>query len=405
VKRSTLVRSAIPATFALTIGLAGCGASNEPSGGGASSAAAGVSAPAVVSSAADSAGTSPSEAPSSDASAPSSAAPGGGGDLSGTLKGAGSSAQTAAMQAWAAGFQAANPGANVQYAPVGSGAGVKNFIAGAVTFAGSDKFLTADQLKSAQAQCKSPALDIPTYVSPIAVVYNLPSVKDLQLSPKTLASIFRGKISTWNDPAIKADNPSASLPSTKVTPVHRSDKSGTTNNFTDYLNKAAPDVWTDAAAEDWPVAGGESAKGTSGVVQAVSGGEGTIGYADDSQAGTLGKAKVKVGSGFSGPSADGAAKTLSESPTVTGRPDGDLAVNINRTPKTDGAYPVLLVSYEIFCTKYPDAGQANLVSGMLKYIVSAEGQQGAAKNAGSAPLPDSLVTKAQASIAMIASGG
>ena len=226
-------------------------------------------------------------------------------------------------------------------------------------------------------------------------------VKDLQLSPKTAAGIFRGKITTWNDPAIKADNPNATLPSTKITPVHRSDKSGTTNNFTDYLNQAAPDVWTDKAAEDWPVSGGESAKGTSGVVQAVGGGEGTIGYADDSQAGSLGKAKVKVGNGYSGPTADGAAKTLESSQPVTGRPDGDLAINIDRTPKAAGAYPVLLVSYEIFCTTYADAGNGNLVKGLLNYIVSPEGQQAAAKNAGSAPLPSSLVDKAKTSIAMI----
>lgn len=391
-KRSTLVRSAIPATLAVSLGLAGCSASNEPSGGTSPSAA-----NSVAPSTAESAAGEASSAPAGD----SSASAGGSTDLSGTLQGAGSSAQTAAMQAWAAGFQAANSGVTVQYAPVGSGAGVSKFLAGAVTFAGSDKFLTADQLASAQKQCASPALDIPTYVSPIAIVYNLPGVKDLQLSPKTVAGIFRGTITTWNDPAIKADNPDAKLPSTKVTPVHRSDKSGTTNNFTDYLNQAAPDVWTDKAAEVWPVSGGESAKGTSGVVQAVGGGEGTIGYADDSQAGSLGKAKVKVGNGYSGPTADGAAKTLDSSQPVTGRPDGDLAINVDRTPKADGAYPVLLVSYEIFCTKYADASNGNLVKGLLNYIVSPEGQQAAAKNAGSAPLPSSLVDKAKASIAMI----
>lgn len=359
-KRTTLGRVFLPMTVVLTLSLSACGAKNENS----------------------SASASPSSGPS----------------VSGTLNGSGSSAQSAAMAAWIAGLQKTDSGVQVNYDAVGSGAGVEAFTNGGVAFAGSDKALDDVQIKAGQKRCNSSALDIPTYVSPIAIVYNLPAVKDLQLSPATSAGIFAGTITMWNDTKIKADNPGATLPSTKITPVHRSDKSGTTNNFTDYLSKTAPDVWTGGAAEVWPVSGGESASGTSGVVAVIKQGAGTIGYADDSQSGGLQKAKVKVGSGFSAPSADGAAKALTDSQKVTGRPDGDITIDINRKTTVSGAYPVVLVSYEVFCTTYSDADQGNLVKALLTYIVSSDGQNAAASAAGSAPLPDALATEAKASI-------
>ena len=230
----------------------------------------------------------------------------GAGALNGTISGAGSSAQQAAMQAWIAGFTGANPGATVNYDPAGSGAGRTQFISGGVAFAGRDACLKPDELTQAQARCKGDVVEVPAYVSPIAVVYNLPGVTDLQLAPATVAGIFLGKITQWNAPEIAADNPGETLPDQAITPVHRSDDSGTTQNFTDYLNKAAPDVWTKAAGT-WPVQGGEAAQGTSGVVGAVQGGNGTIGYADESQAGSLGKALIKVGDAYAGPTPEAAA--------------------------------------------------------------------------------------------------
>ncbi|HEY4631666.1 MAG TPA: phosphate ABC transporter substrate-binding protein PstS, partial [Blastococcus sp.] len=156
--------------------------------------------------------------------------------LSGDLVGAGSSAQQAAMQAWQAGFNGEQPGVNFSYDPVGSGGGREQFLAGGVDFAGSDAALTDAEVTSAGTACGTAGyFELPDYISAIAVVYNLPSVKNLQLSPSTLAKIFAGTITTWNDPAIAADNSGASLPSTKITPVHRADNSGTTANFTDYL--------------------------------------------------------------------------------------------------------------------------------------------------------------------------
>ena len=325
-------------------------------------------------------------------------------NANGTISGAGSSAQQAAMQAWIAGFTGANPGATVNSAPAGSGAGRTQFIAGGVAFAGSDAYLKADELAKAKDRCKSDVVEVPAYISPIAVVYNVQGVTDLQLSPATAAGIFLGKITNWNAPEIAADNPGKTLPNLAIAPVHRSDDSGTTQNFTDYLNKAAGSVWTAAAAQKWPVAGGEAAQGTSGVIGAVQGGNGTIGYADESQAGTLGKALIKVGDKFVGPTPDAAAKVLADSKRVDGRGPDSFAYDLNRTSTADGVYPVVLVSYQVACAKYADAAQANLVKGFLTYTTSADGQQAAAKAAGSAPLTDDLRSQITPAVTGISAG-
>ncbi len=230
--------------------------------------------------------------------------------LSGTLNGAGSSAQEAAVGAWKAGIQSGNPDLTVNYDPAGSGAGREQFIAGGVAFAGSDAYLADDELKAAAERCGSDVVEVPTYVSPIAVVYNLDGVDELNLDAETIGSIFEGTIKTWNDPAIVKTNPDAKLPSGKITAVHRSDDSGTTKNFTEYLDQASNGGWSGGVVETWPIKSGEAAEGTSGVVAAVKGGSGTIGYADESQAGDLGKVKVKVGDSFTDPTPDAAAKTL-----------------------------------------------------------------------------------------------
>jgi len=314
----------------------------------------------------------------------------GAGALSGTISGAGASSQQAAMQAWIAGFTGANPGATVNYDPAGSGAGRTQFISGGVAFAGSDAYLKPEELTQAQARCKGDVVEVPAYISPIAVVYNLQGVTDLQLSPATTAGIFLGKITQWNAPEIAADNPGKTLPAQAITAVHRSDDSGTTQNFTDYLNKAAPDVWTAKAAGTWPVQGGEAAQGTSGVIGAVQGGNGTIGYADESQAGSLGKALIKVGDAYAGPTPEAAANVLGESKRVEGRGASSFAFDLARTTTAAGTYPIVLVSYQIACSKYADQAQADLVKGFLTYTTSADGQQAAAQSAGSAPLSDAL---------------
>ena len=217
--------------------------------------------------------------------------------LSGTLNGAGSSAQEAAQGAWTAGFQSANSGATVNYDPSGSGAGVEQFLAGAVNFAGSDAYLDDDQLASSKKPCDGEtAIEVPNYISPIALVFNVEGVDKLQLSPDTAAKIFAGKITTWDDAAIKADNPGAKLPSDEDhpgAPLGRLRAPRTTSPTT--CTRRRPDAWTDEAVETWPFKSGEGANGTSGVIEAVKNGKDTIGYADASQAGDLGKASIKVG--------------------------------------------------------------------------------------------------------------
>jgi len=341
---------------------------------------------------------------SSSDSSSSGASSGGGDEVSGNIAGAGSSAQDAAMQAWIAGLQSTSPDATVSYDPVGSGGGREQFVSGGVDFAGSDSALADDELSGAQERCGGPdnLIEIPVYISPIAVIYNLPGVDNLQLSPGTAAKIFNQKITNWNDPAIAADNPDAKLPDQRISPVNRSDESGTTANFTDWLSQAAPSDWPHEPDSNWPVKGGEAAEGTSGVVDAVKNGKGTIGYADESQAGELGVAKIKVGSEYVAPSADAAAAVLDKSKESSDA--GKYVFTFTLDRKVEGTYPVTLVSYQIACTKYDDAAKAKLVKGLYNYIISAEGQDAAAKNAGSAPISDTLRQQIQPAVDAIGSG-
>lgn len=309
------------------------------------------------------------------------------------------------MDAWRAGFQDANPDVSVSYDPIGSGGGRTNFISGATDFAGSDAALSGDEIAQADARCApGTAVDLPVYISPIAIVYNLPSVPDLQLSPDTIAKIFDAKITTWDDAAIKADNPSATLPSTAITVVHRSDESGTTKNFTDYLAQAAGDAWPYDASGDWPTQGGQSAQGTSGIIQTVQGAEGTISYADASQAGSLGVAKVKVGDQYVAYSAEGAAAVVADSPRDDTRAAGDIVVKINRKTTDPSHYPLVLLSYQIACTSYSDAAKADMVKQWLTWVSSADGQTAGSAASGSAPISDALRADIQKTIDMISAG-
>ena len=180
-------------------------------------------------------------------------------DLSGDLAGAGASSQEAAQEAWIANFESDNSGVTISYDPVGSGGGREQFIAGGVDYAGSDSALADTELTDAQKQCggSDQLVQIPVYISPIAVIYNLKGVTDLQLSPDTIAGIFAQNITSWDDAAIAKDNPDANLPSTRITPVNRSDDSGTTDNFTQYLSEAAPSAWKYPPDDTWPVKGGD----------------------------------------------------------------------------------------------------------------------------------------------------
>jgi len=322
-------------------------------------------------------------------------------DLSGTINGVGASSQGAAQEAWAVGFQTANTAVTVNYAPEGSGAGREAFIAGGIGFAGTDSSLSDDEIAGGFAGCVDNAyIEVPTYISPIAVIFNIEGVTDLNLDAATLAKIFKGDIKTWDDAAIVALNPDATLPSAPITAVHRSDDSGTTKNFADYLGKVAPEVWTEEAADAFPY-GGEAAAKTAGVVSAVTNGVGTIGYADASAAGDLGVAKIKVGEEFVAYTAEAAAAVVDGSPLVEGREATDLAIKLDRNTTDPSQYPLVLVSYAIACQEYTEAGTGELVKAYLSYITSEEGQAVAADAAGAAPLSAELSAEVATAIEAI----
>ncbi|WP_372728135.1 phosphate ABC transporter substrate-binding protein PstS [Nocardioides sp.] len=363
--RTSIRRALVPGIAALTLALSSCAAGNEAGGSNGES----------------------------------------GSGLSGSIAGGGASSQEKAQAAWRAGFQGENPDATVNYDPVGSGSGRENFISEAYLFAGTDAALSDEEgeLAAADKRCGGDVIQIPAYVSPIAVVFNLDGIDSLNLSAPVIAKIFAGKITKWNDPAIAAENDGVDLPNMTITPVHRQDDSGTTENFTKYLEAASDGAWSHEPDGLWPAAikGGEAADGTSGLVGAVSSGQGTIGYADDSAAGDLGVVAVKVGDEFNTPSAEGAAKVLAVSPRVEGASESNMALELDRATTESGAYPVLLVSYLLACSTYASADDAELVKGYLTYVVSTEGQEAAAGEAGSAPLEASIQEEAMALVESI----
>lgn len=323
--------------------------------------------------------------------------------LDGTFNGIGSSAQGAAQTAWIASFQLANPKVTVNYDPQGSGAGRTNFISGAAAYAGSDAALKDTELAKPSAICAAgtTAIDLPVYISPIAIAYNVDGLTTLKLDAATVAGIFKGTITQWKDPAIVAQNSGAALPDSAIVVVHRSDDSGTTQNFTDYLATNAPTVWDKPAAQTYPYTIGDAAKGTSGVADAVKNSKNSITYIDESGATGLGIAELKVGGSYVKLSAAGAASVVAKSPVAPGRTANDLAIAIDRKNTDANAWPLVLVSYLIVCNEYADPAKGTLVKAYASYVASDAGQKVAATNAGSAPLSADLSAKVAKAIATI----
>ncbi|WP_375482108.1 phosphate ABC transporter substrate-binding protein PstS [uncultured Jatrophihabitans sp.] len=376
-----LTRAAVAAgILASTVALAACGSSGGGSGKSGSTAAGGSSA-----SGSGSAGSGGTTACSS-----------------GTLNGEGSTAQTNAMTAWVNAYTKKCTSAKINYNPTGSGAGVSQFNAGQVNFAGSDSALdpTKGEVAAAAKACGSTALDLPMVVGPIAVAYKLKGVTSLTLTPSVLAKIFTGKITTWNDAAIKSLNSGANLPSTKISVVFRSDASGTTQNFEKYLAAAAPSDFTATPAKDnaATVFKGTGAAKSQGVAQAISTTEGAIGYDEYSfVATTLSTAKINNGGGAVAVNKQ-TASAAAGAAQVTGTGD-DLTLKLDYATKTPGAYPIVLVTYEIVCSKYKTPATGTFVKNFLTY--TANGGQSLLTGLGYAPLPSALQTKVNASIAKI----
>jgi phosphate transport system substrate-binding protein len=320
---------------------------------------------------------------------------------SGNLTAQGSSAQKNAVAQWINEYTGQCSGAKIDYQATSSGAGVTAFEQNQATFVGSDSALTATDQPKADARCGAgnKAINLPMVIGPIAVVYNVSGVTNLQLSPSTLAKIFATTIKTWNDPAIKADNPGATLPATAILPVHRGDSSGTSDNFTKYLTAAAGSDWTFGHNKVWAAPGGSGQSGSDGVSNTVKTTDGAIGYVELSFANlnSLNTAKIKNANGeFTQLTPDAAAKTVAGA-TVKGT-GNDLTLSIDYNTKAPGAYPIVLVTYEIVCEKGTPADALPLLKSFLTYAATTGQTTIADPKFGYAPLPTDLAAKVKASI-------
>ena len=320
--------------------------------------------------------------------------------VAGDLTAQGSSAQKNAMDEWIKAYQGQCSGAKIDYQPTGSGAGIQAFIAGTADFAGSDSALKEEEQPKADAKCAGgQALNLPMVIGPIAVVYNAEGVDGIQLDAPTIAKIFSGKITKWNDPAITAQNSGAKLPDAAITTVHRSDESGTTDNFTKYLSKTAEADWTFGNAKAWKAPGGTGQKGSDGVASFVKSTAGSIGYVELSFAenSDLSVAKIKNGAGeYTELTGESAGKTIAGA-KITGT-GNDLKMDIDYATTEAGAYPIVLVTYEIACSK--GSPKAAAIKGFLSYTASTGGQQ-ALGELGYAPLPEEVRSKVESAVAGI----
>ncbi len=320
------------------------------------------------------------------------------GDAKGQLLADGSSAQKNAIDAWVAQYQGACKDVVINYKGSGSGAGITAFTQGQVAFAGSDSALKPEEVTASKEVCSGgQGIDLPMVGGPIAVGYNVPGVDSLVLDAKTLALIFDSKITNWNDEAIAKLNPDAKLPDLKIQAFHRSDESGTTDNFTKYLIAAAPDDWKYEGGKAWQAKGGQSAQGSSGVAQGVKETKGAISYMELSYA-KDGITTVDVKTGAAEPvkaTVENATKAISEAQVVgTGK---DLALKLNYKPTAEGAYPITLVTYEIVCDKGNKADTLPATKSFLTYIASEDGQA-LLSEAGYAPMPEEIITKVRKTI-------
>jgi len=320
---------------------------------------------------------------------------------SGDLNVSGSSAQAKAVDAWQTDFAAICPDITVNYDASGSGQGITDFTAGKTDFAGSDSYLKPDEATAAESVCKDgKAINLPMVISPVAITYNLKGVDGLTLDAKVLAGIFSGTITKWDDPAITALNKDISLPSTTISTVHRSKDSGTTDNFTKFLDKASGGAWTYGTGKGWQAPGGEGAPDSAGIVSAVKATDGAISYVDgpDAKANDLATAKLDTGHG--GVALDDASVGKAVSAAQPAGSGNDLKIDLDYGLSEPGAYPAVLVTYEIVCETGKDAAKTKAIKAFLTYA-STDGQKKLSA-LGYSPLPSELATKVQNAVDAIA---
>ncbi|PRZ42383.1 phosphate ABC transporter substrate-binding protein (PhoT family) [Antricoccus suffuscus] len=318
----------------------------------------------------------------------------------GNLNLSGSTAQAKAIDAWQSDFAAVCPDITVNYDGTGSGQGITDFTAGKTDFAGSDSYLKPEEATAADAMCKTgKAINLPMVISPVAIVYNIKGVDKLTLDAKTLAGIFSGTITKWDDPAIVALNKDAKMPSTTIGTVHRSKDSGTTDNFTKFLDKAGAGAWTFGTGKGWKAPGGEGAPDSAGVVSAVKATDGAISYVDGSDAKGNNMTTALLDTGHGGVALDDASVGKAVAAATPAGTGNDLKVDINYGLSEAGAYPAVLVTYEIVCEKGKDADKTKAIKAFLTYT-STDGQK-KLSDIGYSPLPAELASKVQKAVAAI----
>ncbi|MFJ7270641.1 phosphate ABC transporter substrate-binding protein PstS [Streptomyces sp. NPDC099050] len=321
----------------------------------------------------------------------------------GKLLASGSSAQKNAIDLWVKAYMAACPGVEVNYKSSSSGEGIVAFNQGTVGFAGSDSALKPEAVEESKKICTGgQGIDLPMVGGPIAIGFNVAGVDKLTLDAPTLAAIFNDKIKKWDDEAIKKLNPGVTLPATAIQAFHRSEDSGTTENLGKYLKAAAPEAWTYEAAKKWPAPGGQAASGSSGVASQVKAVDGAIGYFELSYASSQSIKTVDVATGAAAPvkaTGENASKAIAAA-KISGT-GNDLALKLDYATKADGAYPIVLVTYEVVCDKGNKAETLPTVKSFLNYTASDAGQKVLTEN-GYAPIPAEINAKVREVIAKLA---
>jgi phosphate transport system substrate-binding protein len=302
------------------------------------------------------------------------------------LTGAGATFPNPIYSKWFSEYAAAHPGVEINYQPIGSGGGVRQMTAGLVDFGASDMPLTDEQLASS----KTKLALIPTVLGAVVPVFNVPGVTDLKLSSDVLADIYLGKINTWNDGRIAKDNPGVSLPGEKIIVVHRSDGSGTTYIFTDYLSKVSSE-WASGpgkgASPSWPVGvGGKGNEGVAGLVRQL---PGAIGYVELIYALqnhiTFGEVKNAAGN-WEKASIDGVTEAAASVKTMP----ADFRVSITNAPGAN-AYPIASFTWILVPLKSPDAAKGKVIKDLLSWIVTSGESEVSALSY--APLPKTVADK------------
>ncbi|MFD4033410.1 phosphate ABC transporter substrate-binding protein PstS [Streptomyces sp. NPDC058637] len=318
----------------------------------------------------------------------------------GQLLASGSSAQKNAMDLWVKNYMAACSGVEINYKSSSSGEGIIAFNQGTVGFAGSDSALKPEEVADSKKICKTgQGINLPMVGGPIAIGFHLEGVDSLTLDASTLAKIFDNKIKKWNDPAIAALNDGAKLPDKAIQAFHRSEDSGTTQNLGKYLGAAAAKDWKYEAEKKWPAPGGQAASGSSGVAAQVKQVDGSIGYFELSYASSQSITTVDINTGGAAPvkaTSENASKAIAAAKVVgTGK---DLALELDYTTKAEGAYPLVLVTYEVACDTGNKADSLGTVKSFLTYTASEEGQK-VLTDAGYAPIPAEINAKVRETVA------